>query len=335
MESNETVIFTDRCEIAIKSREVPRLEPGQVLVESSRSLISTGTELTLLAGDAPPGSVWDRITNFPVVGPGYCAVGNVIQVGEGVEDDWIGERVALWEPHQRYHTVDVGETFPVPVGVSDEAATFFAIALIVMNGLRTGSLQFGESVAVYGLGLLGQLTVRLAHIAGARPVCGVDIRPGRLGFLPQTANVIGVDPRDVDVSARVGQENEGRLADVVFEVTGNADAIPAEFEALREQGRLVVLSSPDGPTKFDFHDHCNRGSYRILGAHVYGHPDHPTSRDPWTKSRHAELFFRYLLDGDLDVDPLITHRDSYRNASAVYRMLLEDRSDQLGVVFEW
>lgn len=332
---NDTVVFPEPNAVAVEGREVPDPGPGEVLVETSRSLISTGTELTLLGDDVPEGSVWDRLGHFPVVGPGYCNVGAVVEVGPDVASDRLGTRVAVWEPHQRYNVVDADAYHEIPDGVDDEAATFFGIAQIVMNGVRKGDVDWGETVAVYGLGLLGQLAARFAHVAGARPVVGLDVADDRLAFLPEEAGYVGVDPAAEDEVARVRAATDDRLADVVFEVTGNPDAIPGEFDVLRHQGRLVVLSSPDGTTTFDFHDRCNRGSYEIVGAHVYSHPDRGTPDDPWTKDRHARLFFEYLTEGTVEVEPLITHRAPYEDAPELYGMLRADRSQALGVVLEW
>ena len=335
MSTNDTVVFPEPKSIAVEQREVPEPGAGEVLVETSRSLISTGTELTLLTNEAPEGSVWDQISHFPVTGPGYCNVGEIVEVGDGVGEERVGTRVAVWEPHQRYNVVGADEYYVVPDGVSDEEATFFGIAQIVMNGVRKGEVTWGESVGVYGLGLLGQLTARFAHVAGARPVVGLDIADDRLSFLPDRPGIAAVNPAEEDAAARVGELTRDRMADAVFEVTGSPRAIPEEFEILRDQGRFVVLSSPDGKTEFDFHDLCNRGTYHIVGAHVYSHPDRATPDNQWTKDRHAELFFEYLAEGSVDVESLITHRKSYEDAPDAYEMLLNDRSRAMGVVLEW
>ena len=121
----------------------------------------------------------------------------------------------------------------------------------------------------------------------------------------------------------------------MFEVTGNPDAITGELEALREQGRFVVLSSPRGETAFDFHDHCNAPSYTIVGAHNSSHPPVATPDNPWTQHRHAELFFEYVADGTFAVDSLVSHTEPSDRAPELYADLLADRSGAMGVVFEW
>jgi 2-desacetyl-2-hydroxyethyl bacteriochlorophyllide A dehydrogenase len=335
MKANDTVVFPKPKSIAVEQYELPEPDADEVLVETTRSLISTGTELTLLTNEVPDGSVWDQISHFPVVGPGYCNVGKIVGVGDDVDEDRLDTRVAVWEPHQRYNVVKADEYHVIPDNVSDEEATFFGIAQIVMNGIRKGEVTWGESVGVYGLGLLGQLTVQFAQVAGARPIVGLDLAADRLAFLPDWPDVVAVNPTEEDTTTRVDEVTCGRKIDTVFEVTGNPEAIPGEFEILRDQGRFVVLSSPDGKTEFDFHDLCNRGTYHIVGAHVYSHPNHATPDNQWTQDRHTELFFNYLAEGSMDVESLITHRESYEEAPDAYEMLMNDRSQAMAVVIEW
>ena len=205
-----------------------------------------------------------------------------------------------------------------------------------MNGVRRSGLTWGDSVVIFGLGLLGQLAVRFCRLAGARPIFAVDIAAERLALLPDDPAVVPVQATQGDVSEVVRQTTRGRMADVAFEVTGNSDLIPGEITVLRQQGRFVILSSPCGQgTLLNFHDFCNRPSYTIIGAHNMSHPEAATLERPWTGARHAELFFTLVAAGDIDVSPLISHRYSYRDAPGAYAMLLEDRSHAMGVVLDW
>jgi len=306
-----------------------------MLVQTHRTLISTGTELTILSGEFPPGSRWADYGKFPFV-PGYDHIGVVVEAGPNVDPSWLGRKVASYASHAAYVTLRPESVRPVRADISDEEASFFTLAEIVMNGVRRGAVCWGEAVVVYGLGLLGQLTARFCHLAGARPVIGVDVSEKRLGLLPQAPGMRGVNPASENLVDIVRELTNKRMADVVFEVTGNPDLIPQEFEALKRQGRLVVLSSPRGPTmSFDFHDLCNSPSYTIIGAHNSSHPAVETPYHPWTQKRHAELFFNLVADGELDVKSLISHRASYTEAPRLYQMLLEDRTQAMGVILEW
>jgi threonine dehydrogenase-like Zn-dependent dehydrogenase len=180
------------------------------------------------------------------------------------------------------------------------------------------------------------LAVRFCRLAGARPVISVDVAHDRLDRLPSDEAIVPVDAANVDVPTAVAQATRGRMADVVFEVTGNPELIPAEFATLKpSDGRVVMLSSPRGPSLFDFHDLCNRPSHTIIGAHVDSQPEQSTVANPWTGRRNSELFFELIAAGELDLGPLITHRRSYRETPDAYLALLADRSHELAVILDW
>jgi len=340
---NIAVVFRGANAVAVEMEDAPRPGAGELLVETSVTLISTGTELTFLSGAELPGTVWASMTTFPLR-PGYSNVGQVVEVGAGVGEEWVGRRVASCRPHARYVCAEPfpGSSSWVSVRpldrdeVPDEQAAFFNLAETVMNGVRRSGVGWGDSVVVFGLGLLGQLAVRFCRLLGARPVFAVDVADERLRLLPGDSQIIPVNPTHDNARSLIEQKTAGRMADVAFEVTGNADLIPAEIQVLRYEGRFVVLSSPRGPgTLFNFHDLCNWPSYTIIGAHVQSHPEFETPANPWTASRNAELFFDLIADGELDVSGLITHRYLGSEAPRAYEMLIENRSQALGVLLLW
>jgi 2-desacetyl-2-hydroxyethyl bacteriochlorophyllide A dehydrogenase len=333
MDQNPTVVFPRPKEIIIENRPLPIPKPGELLIKTRCTLISTGTELTVLNGEFPPDSGWGRY-QYPFV-PGYDNIGEVIQTGEGVSAEWIGRRVGTYGGHAAYVTARAEVVRPVPAAISDEQATFFTIAEIVMNGVRRGQVRWGEAVVVFGQGLLGQLTARFCRLAGARPVIAVDVVQSRLARLPRDPALVPVNAQQADAAQVVNQVTRGRMADVAFEVTGDPALIPGECKVLHRQGRLVMLSSPRGPTLFDFHDLSNSPSYTIIGAHNSSHPAQATLENPWVHQRHSELFFDWLADGELDLMPLISHREPYTAAPQLYQMLMRERGPAMGIILQW
>jgi threonine dehydrogenase-like Zn-dependent dehydrogenase len=332
-----TVVFPAAGQVALAERPLPALRPGEVLLRSRVTLVSPGTELTILDGNPSGGALgneWRKLRRFPYVA-GYSNVGEVVAVGPDTSEQWLGRRVDSHSPHASYAICAAAELRPVPDGVSDEAAAFTTLAEVVMNGLRRAALSWGESVAVVGLGVLGQLAVRLARLAGARPVFGIDLAPERLARLP-------ADPAVVPLAGAVARQVEavrGRHrpagVDLVVEATGSPQALPDQALLLRPQGRLLVLSSPSGPSSFDFHDLCNRTSLTLIGAHYFSHPPDATPNTPWTAGRHGDLFLEWLAAGELRVDDLVTDRFAGERAEAAYALLRERRRDTLGLLLDW
>ena len=334
MAANPTVVFTGPRQVVVEDKPVPEVRPGQVLIRTHCSLISTGTELSCLLGDLQRGDIWTNYSKYPSH-PGYSNVGTVIEVGEGVSEDLVGRRVTSRAPHAACVLEHPGNFWPVADGVSDESAVFSTLAIICLNGVRRSRIMFGESAVVYGLGLLGQLTARFCHFAGARPVVGVDISEHRLGLLPDEPGYVRAVGTG-DVKAAVSEATAERMADVVYEVTGNPDVIPKEFAVLHEQGRCVLVSSPLSATKsFDFHDLVNGPSHTIIGAHNGSHPIHSSPANPWTQLRDRELFDDMLANKDVEVESLVTRREPIDNAPAAYADLVEDRGREMGIVLQF
>jgi len=334
MSKNPMVVFVAPKKVVIEDRPMPAAGPAQVLVKSERTLISTGTELTILKSEFAARSAWADYGRLPFV-PGYDNVAKVLEVGPGVDKGLVGKRVASFAPHSAFAAVPVAETWVIPEKVTSDEAVFFTIAQIVFNGVRRGQAAWGETAIVYGLGLLGQITVRALLFAGVRPVFAVDVADKRLALLPKHEGLVALNPKKSSVRETVSKHTRGRMADVVYEVTGAPSLIPQEFEALKPLGRFVVLSSPSGKTEFDFHDLCNAPSFVIIGAHNASHPEHETPYNQWTKSRDAELYFGLVAKREIEVDSLVSHREPYTKAPELYAALLADRSQAMGVVLEW
>ncbi len=328
------VIFAGPKQVETEEHEVGPAGPGQIVARTLATTISTGTELTILSGDYPPVGNWANYARYPFVA-GYSNCAQVVEVGEGVDRFAVGDRVMAYAPHASYISLPAERVLGrVPAEVSHEEASTIALGLIAMNGIRRAGLEFGEGVVVYGLGVLGLLVVQMARLAGCRPVIGVDIADQRL----QWAKELGADAvisGDGDVPGQVREATGGHMADVVFEVTGNPAVIQEECRVLRRFGRAVILSSPRGPTSFDFHDFCNGPSITIIGAHNGSTPQCETVFSQWTWARNTELYVKLIADGELRVKDMVSHRFPAAEAPEVYRRLLEDRGWAGFLILEW
>lgn len=330
----KTVVCIAPKQVVVKEEEVPDVQPGTFLVKAKLSAISTGTELTLVTSDFPPESVWARLANYPLK-LGYSHLGEVVAVGEGIDNVKVGDKVVGWKNHSQFVLYRKDEfCMKVPDGVADEAAVLFALAIISLNGVRKAKIQLGESVAVFGLGPIGIWSAQFARLAGARPVIGVDLLPERREWAKKAGIDFVLDGKE-DLVERISGLTKGRMVDVVFEVTGNPDAILDEVKVLRRQGRLVVLSSPRGKTLFDFHDWCNWTSISIIGAHVSSHPPHENPEDPWTRERNTELFFELVRKKEIVAAELVTHRFRADDAPSAYQLLMTERGKTGIVLLDW
>jgi len=325
------IVFKRAKEVAIEETDVPNPSSGQILVKSLVTLISTGTELTMLSGDFPKGSVWDRITRYPLT-PGYSNCGEVKDIGKRVSDLKVGDRVVSDAPHGEYALVKGDLAVKIPEGISDEEATFWNLSATVMNGVRLANIRLGESVVVVGAGILGQLACQYSRLCGGFPVMVVDLSEKRLEMAKKMGATATLQSGKDEVQDRISVLTKGRGADVVFEVTGNPQVIPWELSLVKQQGRLILLSSPRAPTSLDFHDYMNWPSRIIVGTHVSSHPAFETPFNPWTRKRNTELFFDLVSYGVVKVRDLITHRYQWTRAKEVYKKLMDPMGERLQVV---
>ena len=336
MARNPQITFTAERTVEIIDVDVPSPRPREILVRTQRSLISAGTEGASFTG--PP---WTRpdgttVPQYPTC-PGYSAAGEVVAVGEEVRDFTPGDRVCSSAPHRLLTTLPASGDclWKIPDAVSYEDATLTVLACTVLNGVRLGHPQIGESAAVVGLGVLGQLAVRYLSLTGARNVIGIDLDEHRLGIARQAGAVThALNPSECDVIGEVQELTDGRGADQVFEVTGRTQTYDLCLDLARRFGTVVALGSPRWPAEVDMMK-LHLKALDVVGAIVSSHPKTVEERNRWNRPANGELFLDLLASGRLEVESMITHGFPHSQPAEAYPTALGEREPALGVIFEW
>ena len=311
------VLFTGPGQVELRRERLARPRRGQLLLEGRRSLVSTGTERTCLQRDFAPGGHWDEWVTYPFH-PGYSYVG----ASRG------GERFCAHVPHAQRALLDAGAAIPVPDGVEDEEACWFALASIAQLGIAAAAIAPGDPVVVVGAGVLGQLVAQLARAAGAGEVIVVARARPRLdvalahGASAAIASEAGAAREQV--LARTGGEG----AAVVFDVTGSEPVFAESLRLARRFGTVVLLGDAGHPSEQRLGPEVLLNGLRVVGAH-FGHADADGHR------RNAEQFFAALAAGTITVADLVTARVRPRDAAEMYASLSESDPGRLGVVFDW
>lgn len=332
----QAVVFTGQNQVEFVEREIEKLNPGEILVKTVQTMISTGTELSILCREGiEKECVWTSYGAYPYY-PGYNHVGVVVETADEKDHHLIGKRILSYLPHAQYGVLTPEEEYRiVPDELSTEDALFTVFAEIVLQGIRRGRSTWGENAVVYGAGLLGQLTADYLALAGSAQVVVCDTSDTRLSLVTKSPIITTVNPLKESVEDVVRRVTKGRMADTVYELTGVGSLIPKEMELLHDQGRMIILSSPRGETTMDFHDYVNRTSTEIIGAHNMSHTPVATLNNPWSKARDNEFFMDTVMEGRLNVQRLISHREPYTKAIELYHMLIKDRSNAMGVLMDW
>ncbi len=339
MEKNYRVVFTEKCKVELQECEMPTPADDELLLKTIVTQISTGTELTRLEQNISEDSFWNgsaraAYMSFPIY-PGYSHVGEVVAVGKNCDESLIGKRVISSHRHQKYAVLNEKQAIYLPENVDSDEAAFKTLAVVALASIRAAQIRPGETAVVFGAGIVGQLVARLAQIAGAVNVVVVDVSDNRLNYVPKNKCFYTVNSAKENVSDFVKSINNGNLADIVFETTAYPPLIAEELKCITKRGKLVITSSPKGPSKVDF-EYCSANGITIIAAHNMAfHPPVATPENPWDRNRDAEYVVQLLDKELLSLKDLVSHKESYKNAVAMYELLMKDRTQALAVHLDW
>lgn len=328
------ILFTGENQVELRREPVEPLAEGEILVQSCRTMISSGTECRVLTRSFAPGTHWDQWVKYPFY-PGYLGAGIVRDLGPGATGFSVGDRVAIRGRHRQFCAVKASAALPIPENVSDEEAAWSGLSKIVQNGVRRAQHELGDAVVVIGLGVLGQLVVQFVRLMGAREIIGIDLSPERLAMASAHGATQVIQATAADAADKVREATEGRGADVVYDVTGFPSVFAPALGMVRRFGTLLLLGDVGDPS--DLHltpDVITRG-VRIVGAHDNNPPEQATDYLYWNNANITRLFLSYLSRGQMKVSDLVTHRYAPGEARVAYDMLLKDRSKAMGVQFDW
>ena len=274
---------------------------------------------------------------------GYCQAGVVVEAGPRVERFAPGDRVVTNGPHAEYVRVPHTLAAHIPDGVPFEAAAFTPLAAIGLQGLRLAAPTLGETVVVYGLGLIGLLTVQLARANGCE-VIGIDRDASRLRLAERFGARTVTATDGVDVGRAVLDLTAGEGADAVLLTLATDDDGPVHAAAAmsRKRGRIVLVGLAGLHLRRDdfyrkelsFQVSCSYGPGRYDPIHEEQGVDYPPGFVRWTEARNFAAALALMADGRLDPMPLVTHRFDIADAARAYD-LVSGSEPSLGIVLRY
>jgi predicted dehydrogenase/threonine dehydrogenase-like Zn-dependent dehydrogenase len=364
-------------ELIVLDVPAPSCRAGGVLVRSLFSLISTGTEMMklteakmsmvgkararpdqvrkVLDSVAQQGAVstykkvMNRLDSYTPLGYSLCGV--VTEVGKGAEEFHVGQLVAAagneHALHADYNWVPVNLCVPVPASVSPEHAAFATVGAIAMQGVRRAEVQLGDAACVIGLGLVGQLTVRLLVAAGVR-VVGLDVIEDRCRLAEKAGALLCAAPTEDGMAAiqnALAEITEGRGADHILLAAGGSSNGPVEAAArlARDRARVVDIGKTrlDLPWNAYYDKELDVRFSRSYGPGRYDDRyelegiDYPAGYVRWTERRNLACFLDLLAHQDLEVDSLVSGVFPMERATEVYNDLSSGALNAVGVLLEY
>lgn len=329
----KAIMFPSAGKITVETQSVPAPGPKEVLCTASVSLVSIGTETFCLRGVCDPGTYWEEYIQYPFA-PGYSMAGKISVVGSEVTKWKVGDRITSWAPHTQLFVAHEDQVFPVPIDIEDDEAIWSTLARTTQLGVRRAELVMGESAAVVGVGILGQLVTQYLALSGCRRVIAIDTSQARLDLALRNgathAICLPVDQAIAEVSKITG----GAMVDVAFDITGFPAVLAPATRLLRKLGRLVLLGDSPTPSQQSLGPRVVGNSIAILGQHGFLYPAEESPFNMWTAANMTSLFFDYIRTKRMNVKGLITHRRSPVDADEVYNTLARNR-DVLGITLDW
>ncbi len=345
--SRIAVAFAGPRTVTVIEEEDRPLREHEVRVRTLYSGISTGTELATYRNTSPHlHKRWDPSLRLLVRDPanesvqypitiGYEEVGEVSETGTAVENLPVGTIVYGTWGHRSEGIVEAAHVREriLPPGADPLLGIFSHIGATSLNGILDSSIRLGETVAVFGLGVVGQLVCQMAKLSGAQ-VIGVDLIPMRL----QKATELGadhvIDGRERSAAEAIKQLTGGRGADVCVEASGSTQALNEAIRACSLGSKVVALGFFQGEAQgLYLGEEFHHNRIQVICSQIGGVAFELQHR--WDRLRLVHTFMQLAAQGKLQLRPLITHIVSAAHAPALFRLIDEEPAEVLQAVLDF
>lgn len=362
-------------EMVVQEMPTPVLGKGMVLVKNHYSLISAGTEggtattarksllgkakerpqqvkqvLEVLAQQGPVQTYRAVTKKLEAYSPlGYSSAGEVIAVGKGVTQFTTGDHVACagvgFANHAEIIAVPVNLCVKLPENADLKTASYNTLGAIALQSIRQADLRLGETCAVIGLGLLGQLTGLMLKASGVN-VIGIDVSEPPVKLAKQHFAGLALTRKTPGIENQIIEYTDGLGVDAVIIAAATTSTDPINFAGAiaRKKGKVVILGAV--PTGFDRDPFWYKKELELLMSCSYGPGrydlnyeekgiDYPAAYVRWTEKRNMEAFQQLLAGGSMDISYLTTHEFSLEDAPKAYDMIVNKSEPYLGIILKY
>jgi 2-desacetyl-2-hydroxyethyl bacteriochlorophyllide A dehydrogenase len=319
---------------------------GEVGVRTLYSGISAGTEMAAYLGSSPHlGLHWDTAhrlfsrgeasLSYPVESWGYEECGRIEEVGDGVPEAHVGDLVwGLWG-HRSDTVMPVGQALLqlLPRNLDARAGIFARVGAVALNAVIDADMHIGETVAVFGQGVIGLLATELAVLSGAR-VVAVDAHLERLAVSRGLgAEHVALVPRDSPAEL-VRELTDGRGADVCIEISGSYAALHEAVRTAGYSGRVVAAGYYQGGAEaLRLGEEFHHNRVEIIGSQISSPATRYTHR--WSKDRLHREYMRLMAERRITPTDLITHVMPAAQAGEAFALLANGDPHVLQVLLDF
>lgn len=337
----QSLYFAAPGKVEIREEELPEPTTGQLLIKTLCSAVSAGTELLVYRGQLGRDVAVDETIaalgghfDYPLK-YGYAAVGRVLGVGPDVDEAWLDRLVFSFNPHETHFVAHLDDVLPIPPEMEPEAAVFLPNMETAVSFLMDGRPLIGEQVAVFGQGVVGLLTTILLAQLPLSSLVTLDHYPLRREWSSHLG-ATSLDPSQhdaLDEARRLLQSDRPYSgADLVYELSGNPQALDQAIALAGYNGRIVVGSwYGQKQATLDLGGRFHRSHMRLISSQV----SHiaPQWLGRWSKPRRLGVVWEML--GRHQPQRLITHHFPLSQAAEAYRLLDQQAAEALQVVLTY
>lgn len=339
MKALKRIVFTGvkKAEyLTIDGVDIDNIGETQVVVKSAYTTISTGTERANLMGDKNTTADKAVVSRFPKV-LGYNCAGEVVKVGSQVQSVKVGDRVVVyWSHHTNYNIVNESQVVKIEhdnISYQDAAISF--ISSFPLAAIRKVNLEIGESMLVMGLGILGQLGVKLARTAGACPIIACDPVAERRAEALKNGADYAFNPFDKDFAQQVKAVSNGGVK-TALEITGVGAGLDETLDCMAKFGRVALLGcTRDSNFSIDYYHKVHWPGITLVGAHTNARASMESSHGNYTHNDDIKAILRLCANGRLTLKDIIKETHKPSECEEVYRRLVDDKNFPIGVQFDW
>ncbi|MDH3256682.1 MAG: bi-domain-containing oxidoreductase [Nitrospinota bacterium] len=359
-------------QVVVEDIPAPQVEPGFLLVRVKFSSISAGTEMSGLKSASQP--LWKRALKNPkavkstmemaatrglthtrnvIQGKlsegnptGYSASGIVLEVGDGIENLQPGDRVACAGAQCAHHAeiicVPRNLTVPLPKDLSLPVASTVTLGAIALQGVRRAQPTLGETFAVIGLGILGQLTTQMLRANGCR-VIGADLDASRIELAKSLGMDFSLSPEENNEHILRLTDGEGVDGVIITAASPSDEVISNAFKMCRKKGRVVLVGDVGlnlkrediFPKELDFFISTSYGPGRYDPQYEEKGLDYPIGYVRWTENRNMAEYLNLISKGKIDIEPLIHSSFEISQAATAYETLKKDKEKPMIVLLSY
>jgi 2-desacetyl-2-hydroxyethyl bacteriochlorophyllide A dehydrogenase len=343
----ELLVLNAPRELGFQTYEDVPLKPDELRIQTLYSGISAGTELTLYRGTNPYLSKrWDvekrlftpesdATFSYPVMNLGYEEVGEVIEVGANVTDIPLGTHVFGTWGHRTQHVANLDYVRPrlMPEAAEPIFGIFSHLGAIALNGVHDATIRLGDTVAIFGMGALGQIVAMMARRAGGK-IIAIDLHETRLEMAKRLGADVTLNAGQGNIAETIKDMTGGLGADVCIEVSGSTRALHEAIQSVAYSSKVVAMGFFQGEANGLFlgeefhHNRINLVCSQISGVA-------PEVQHRWNKMRLWQTAVRLQAEGILDLRPIITHRAPFGSAQDLYEALDQRPQEVVHAVIEF